>query len=251
MPKYGDDISLEQHKVGHFGFTAVSLDDLEASGYTLATIVCDRSGSTSGFQQPMEAALKASVEALRRHPNSESIMLRVVTIDSDCEEQHGFIPLPDIDLNRYDGMLSPRGMTALFDGCVNAAEAACGYGAQLLRDRFNANGILIVITDGANNAGRFPDPSDVIHVRKSFDQATQRESLESFVTILIAVNTNAADFAAALRSFHDQAGFSIPMIELADATPATIAKIGKFVTDSISSTSTALGTGGPSQSISF
>lgn len=251
MPKFGEDMTLDQHQVGHFGFTAVSLDDLESSGYTLATIVCDRSGSTQGFQKSMEEALKASVEALRRHPNSESIMLRVLTIDSACEEQHGFIPLADIDVSRYDNMLAPRGMTALFDGCVNAAEAAASYGKQLLKDRFNANGILISITDGDNNAGKFASDSDVIHVRKSFDDALLRESLESFTTILIAVNMQNAAFAQKLRRFHDQAGFTIPMIELSDASPATIAKIGKFITDSVSSTSTALGTGGASQTIRF
>jgi len=252
MPKYGED-SLNTHQVGHFGFTATNLDDLEAAGYTLATIVADRSGSTSGFQQPMEAALKASVQALRSSKtiDPETIMLRVLTIDSDCDEQHGFIPLANIDLDRYDGMLAARGMTALFDGCINAAEAASEYGKQLIHDRFRANGILIVITDGANNAGRFSSDHQVGEVSKAIKATQLKEHLESFTTILVAVNLETAGYEQALQKFHTDAGFTVPMISLKDANPATIAKIGKFIVDSVSSTSQSLGTGGPSQSIKF
>lgn len=259
MPKFKDSetANLSSHAVGHFGFTAVNLDELEASGYTLATLVCDRSGSTQGFQGPMEAALKASVDALRRHPNSESMMLRVLTIDNQCEEVHGFIPLPDIDPSRYDGILSPRGMTALYDGCVNAAQASAEYGRQLLNDRFNANGIAIFITDGCNNAGRFNSKSgtdlhyDLPEVKKALESTTKKECLESFSSILIGVNVQDREVSSALKLLHDEGGFTIPLIELDNANADTIAKIGGFITDSVSSSSQALGTGGPSKSISF
>ncbi len=251
MPKLMDVENLENHKVGHFGFTAVSMDDLEAAGYTLATIVCDRSGSTSGFQQDMEKALKASVEALQESKtfDPETVMLRVLTIDNDVEEQHGYIPLLDIDTDRYDGILSARGMTALFDGCVDAAQAASNYGLQLRRDHYNANGIMIVITDGANNAGKFSSPVDVDEVKKAFQETQRSESLESFTSILIAVN--ALSYSTVLRDFHADAGFTVPVVDLKDASPETIAKIGDFIVSSVSSTSTALGTGGPSQTIKF
>ena len=251
MPKFGEDASLDKHAVGHFGFTAVSMDDLESSGYTLASLVVDRSGSTQGFEQPMEAAVVASIEALRKMPTADSIMLRVLTIDNDCEEQHGFIPLADIDVARYVGAFSPRGMTSLFDGVINAAEAAACYGTQLLKDRFNANGILIVITDGCNNAGRFCSDSDLPAVRDALTSTQRKECLESFTTVLIGVNLQSREVEAVLRKFHAEAGFSVPMIALKDADPKTIAKIGKFVTDSVSSTSQALGTGGPSQVPTF
>lgn len=259
MPKFTDSddtIQLQNHTVGHFGFTAVSLDDLEASGYTLATIACDRSGSTSGFQGPMEAALKASVEALRKHPNNEQIMLRVLAFSTDCEEIHGFIPLADIDPSRYDGILAPQSMTALFDACVNGAEAASAYGKQLLKDRFNANGILIVITDGLNNSGtfydgRFPNNPDAKHVAKAFADTQMKECLESFSTILIGVNLTDKTVKEYLGFFHQEAGFSIPMIALNDAKPDTIAKIGKFISSSVSSTSSSLGTGAPSQQLTW
>lgn len=250
MPKFAEDATLEDHQIGHFGFSAVSLDELESTGYTLATLVCDRSGSTGGFQHEMEAAIKASVNALKKHPQADSIMLRLIAFGSTVEEVHGFILLSDIDdLSKYDGVLAPEGMTALFDACVNAAEASANYGKQLMQDRFNANGIMICITDGMNNIGKFSQDADVVHVKKAFDQTRLSESLESFVTILIAVNSSYA--GGELKTFHAGAGFTQDMIELADASEATIAKIGQFVSESISSTSQSLGSGGPSTSLSF
>jgi hypothetical protein len=259
MPVFDDNdtnTQLDHHNVGHFGFTAVSLDDLEASGYTLATIACDRSGSTRGFQKPMEDALRASVEALKKHPNSEQMMLRVLAFSTECTEIHGFIPLADIDPSRYDGILAPQSMTALFDACINGAEAAAAYGKQLLEDRFNANGILIVITDGMNNCGRFasshfPNNSDAKHVAKAFKDTQEKECLESFATILIGVNLKHGDAKTSLEAFHAEAGFSTPMIALDDASTDTIAKIGAFISSSVSSTSSSLGTVTPSQQLQF
>ena len=251
MPKFTTEGSLENNTAGHFGFTAIGVDHLEASGYTLATIVCDRSGSTSGYQKPMEEALKSSIEALKKHPNNETMLVRVVTVDTQCEEQHGFIPVTDIDGSRYDGLLSARGVTALFDGCVNAAEAAANFGKTLIQQRYTANGIIIVITDGLNCAGKFSQPEDIVFVKDAFGKTTQTECLESLVSVLIGVVGKNIHVANELQKFHSEAGFSEPMITLTDANPTTIAKIGKFITDSVSSTSVARGTGGPSQSISF
>jgi hypothetical protein len=204
----------------------------------------------------MEAALKASVEALKKHPNSEQMMLRVLAFDSRCDEIHGYIPLADIDPTRYDGILDPRGMTALFDACINGAQAAAEYGKQLLQDRFNANGILIAITDGCNNAGKFacetfPNNRDAAEVARAFRSTQAKECLESFATILIGVGMRDAQVKAILEAFHSEAGFSTPMIALDDASPDNIAKIGAFISSSVSSTSSSLGTGGPSQNLGW
>ena len=260
MPKFVDDdtMQLDHHNVGHFGFTALSIDDVAERGsdWTLATLALDRSRSTRGFQQPMEDAVKASVVALKKHPNSEQMMLRVLAFSTDCVEIHGFIPLADIDPTRYDGILKPDSMTALFDSCINGAEAAAAYGKQLIQDRFKANGILIVITDGLNNSGRFPDgrfPNnpDAQQVARAFRATQEKECLESFSTILIGVNLKSGDAKQTLESFHTEAGFSTPMIALDDASPDTIAKIGAFISSSVSSTSSSLGTGGPSQNLQW
>jgi hypothetical protein len=81
-------------------------------------------------------------------------------------------------------------------------------------------------------------------------KATTNETLESLVSILIGVNVTDQGVSAKLNDLHTQGGFS-QYVELKDATAKTLAKLAKFVSKSISSQSTALGTGGPSKSLSF
>ena len=249
MPVFSESKTLEDHKVGHFGYAAVKIDELEAAQFTLATIVCDRSGSTSGFQSDMEDALKASVAALKNHAMVDQILVRVVAFDNDMHEIHGFCPVSAIDETQYSGILSPGGMTALFDSVISATEATEDYSTKLDGRKFKNNAIVIVITDGANNSGRFSSDSDVVKVTEAFTSAMQRETLESMMTILVAVNWN--NYKPYLEKFHADAGFTQPIIGIENATPESIARVGQFIATSVSSTSMALGTGSASQQISF
>ena len=268
MPKFAKDVNLERIQVGNFGFTAVSPDELGASGYTLADIVVDCSGSTNAFTGEMTAALKGAIDALKRHPRADNMMVRVTRFDSSIDEIHGYMLVSDIDPANYDGTLDARGMTALNDGVISATEAASNYGKTLLSQDFDANGIVIVITDGWNNAGKYSasarehqpgssvfdyQPSSRIYeeqlklVGAAMLAPLQKECLESYVSILIGVNCAAAK--GTLEKFHAGAGFTQDFIALEDASPDTIAKIGQFISESVSSQSQAIGTGGPSQSI--
>lgn len=249
MPIFNESQTLETHNIGHFGYSAVPLDELEAAQFTLGTIVVDRSTSTNGFTREMTDAVKASIEALKRHPLKDQILVRVVAFDSSMEEIHGFIPVTGIDSSQYEGCFTARGMTALFDACVSAVEATEGYSRTLASKHYLNNGIVIVITDGANNEGRFDSPGDVVEVKKAFTGAMKNESLESLTTILIAVGFQS--LKNELTAFHKDAGFTNPIIGVEQATPDAIARIGNFITSSFSSTSMVLGTGGPSQTLSF
>ena len=261
MPKFTDDTQLEDYKVGTFGFTAANPEELESSGYTLADIVCDCSGSTYGFTAEMEAALKAAVQALKDHPRAESMMVRLVRFSSDVEEVHGYMLVSEINPDDYDGCLAPKGMTALIDGIISGSEAAVNYATSLVDQDIDANGIIIVITDGWNNAGKhsahFHEGSYVPNkasyekqmgiVAAALKAPIQAECLESYISILIGVNCSQAK--STLEKFHETAGFTQEFIPLEDADPQTITKIGQFISESVSSQSEARGTGGPSQSI--
>lgn len=249
MPRFTESQTLESHNVGHFGYAAVPTDELEASQFTLATIVCDRSGSTAAFQGDMESALKSTIESLKGHADAEQIMVRVIAFSDTIEELHGFCPVTGIDESQYSDSLKPRGLTALFDSVISAAEATEDYSSKLAAKNFLNNGILIVITDGWNNAGRFRNPNDVSHVKEALSRAMKMEALESLMTILVAVNWNEA--RAELEAFHAEAGFTQQLIGVDVATPEAIARVGQFVATSISSTSMSLGSGGPSVPVAF
>lgn len=251
MPIFSESQTLETHNIGHFGYSAIPLDELEAAQFTLATIACDRSGSTMGFTKEMTAAVISAVEALKKNPLSHDMLLRVVTFDSQLEEIHGFIPIGSIDPAQYEGCFEPRGMTALFDACISLVEATENFSVSLASKQYLNNGIVIVITDGLNNAGRFSADRDVPQVAKAFSSGVKSETLESLATILITVGTKDPSTKRGLIKFHQDAGFTNPMIDVESATPDAIARIGRFITSSISSTSMVLGTGGPSQSLNF
>jgi hypothetical protein len=250
MPKFKTEEQLEKLQGGHFGFEAPKISDLLATEYTLVTIIADRSGSTAGFQKEMESAIKQVVEACKASPRADNLLIRVLAFESKHEEVHGFQLLSSIGTDGYDGSLTPGGMTALYDACIDGVEATSAYGRKLLDEDYQVNGIVVVITDGMENQStlRGPDNDPAKFVRAGFENAVRGENLESMVSILIAVNSAQSEAAAALNAFHKNAGFT-HFIELKDASPKTLAKMARFISESISSQSQALGTGGPSKQI--
>ena len=245
MPRFTNSttVSQVQHKAGHFGFSAAKIDDLGATEYTLVTIVADRSGSTSGFQAEMEACLKEIIKACQHSPRADNLLVRFVTFETGHIEEHGFRLLQDCNLDDYDKTLAPLGTTALYDATIDAVEATTNYGETLMEQDFLVNAIVVVMTDGWENASKF---DDVAYVKKAFAETLKEEKLESLVSILVGVN--AASAGSKLKNYSDDAGFT-QYVELKDASKSTLAKLAQFVSSSISSQSQALGSGAASTPI--
>lgn len=247
MPRFDNkDTEMVVHNTGHFGFSGAKLDDLGSSEYTLVVIAADRSGSVSGFQKDMEAALKEITKACQSSPRADNLLLRYLTFDSGIDEVHGFKPLADCNVDDYDGSLQPGGKTALYDASVNAIESVSNYGKQLMDQDYDVNAIVFVITDGDNNNSAMTLPK----VKTALSKAVTGETLESLVSILIGVNIKEPNISQLLRDFHSQAGFT-QYEELANATKSNLAKLAQFVSKSISSQSQALGSGQASKQITF
>ena len=240
---------MATNKAGHFGFSAVRIEDLQATEYTLVTIVVDRSGSTEAFYRDMEKTLKQIVEACQKSPRADNLLLRVIVFGDDNQEIHGWVPLNNIKPDQYDNALSPGGMTALYDATINGVEGIANFAKQLRDEDYSSNGIIFILTDGEENHSKLvhTDPSNRAKFVKDALQTTLRgEHLESLVSILVAVNATGCQ--RALQQFHNEAGFT-QYIDMGDASPQKLAKLAQFVSKSISSQSQALGSGGPSQSI--
>jgi uncharacterized protein YegL len=235
---------LVQHNQGHFGFSAVGLDELGASEYTLVTIVVDRSGSTHGFQQAMENCLKELVKSCQFSDRADNLMVRVVVFEDHHEEIHGFKFLSQINASDYDGILRPGGSTALFDATTDSVEATTNYAKTLGESDYFVNGFVVVITDGADNVSKLTANS----VKEAFTEAIRSETLESLMSILVAVN--AQRYKSYLDDFNQQVGFS-QYEEINNVDEKTFARMANWLSSSISSQSQALGSGGPSQSIAW
>lgn len=246
MPIFTDSMNTHALQGSNFGFSAKRIEDLGATEYTLVGIACDGSSSVTQFRDEMEACIKEIVKACARSPRSDNLMMRLVLFNSHLSEVHGFKPLSECNPDDYSGSVRTGGMTAMFDAACNVTEAITSYGADLMKNDFDVNGIVFVITDGADNASAMT----ASELKKALGRAVQSEALESIVSVLVGVNVQDPQLGGLLRDISQTVGFT-QYVELGDAKASTLARLADFVSRSISSQSQALGTGGPSQSLSF
>jgi len=234
---------------GNFQFSGVKIDELGATEYTLATMIVDVSGSVSPFKDALLDCIVAVVEACKKNPRADNLLFRLLLFNQDLQEVHGFLNLADIDPSQYD-RLQPDGMTALFDATYDGVGATIEYGKLLVEQDFDVNGVVFIVTDGMNNRGTMT-PNEI---KKKVDSSLAKEEIESLLTILIALHDPNLDWEVevrdALSRFQTEANIS-QFVDVGDATPENLAKLGNFVSESISSSSNALGTGAPSQTLNF
>lgn len=230
---------------GNFTFSGARVDRLGATEYTLVTIAVDETGSVYGFDKELHQCLVTAVESCKKSPRSDNLLIRVVTFSDrykkGVNEIHGFKPLSEIDPNAYPA-IKPGGNTPLCDACYSGLGAMNIYGKELVDQDYGVNGILFVVTDGGENAST----ATKTMVRKEAERSVSGEILESMVSVLIGVN--AASYVRELEDFRKETGMT-QFIDAGEATPRKLAKLAAFVSQSVSSQSQALGTGGPSQSI--
>ncbi|MEI7750087.1 MAG: hypothetical protein WCJ25_03720 [Candidatus Moraniibacteriota bacterium] len=246
MPRITQDQSMETHAIAgtNFTFQGARLENLGATEYTLVTIAVDVTGSTSDFADDLRAALVSAVDACKKSPRSDNLLLRVLTFSSTVgiNELHGFKQLEEIDAAAYP-VFRPSGLTPLYDAVYSGIGAMIEYGERLKDDDFLANAIVFVITDGDENDSKNTTAG---MIRSMVAEANREEKIESLVSVLIGVN--AVQFKDELESFRQETGID-RYIDAGEASKGRLAKLAEFVSRSISSQSQALGTGGPSQNI--
>ena len=245
-----DSNTLTQHSLTgqHFGYSAARIDDLGATEYTLVTIAVDESSSVGGFKDEMIACIQAVVKACKFSPRSDYLLIRLVAFNGSMREVHGFKQLIDCDVNDYLNAINPCGSTALFETARNAITATNDYGKQLADSDFEANAIVFIITDGDDNSSGNISASDV---GTALNQAMRDEALESIMSILIGVGVGSYQgIGDYLDNFKTDAGLS-QYVEIKDANDKTLAKLADFISQSVSSQSSSLGSGGASQPLTF
>ena len=200
----------------------------------------------ASFSNALETCLKTILKSCDKSARREFLMLRLTTFNDRINEIHGFKLLTTINESDYDGILNCNGGTALFEATDEAIQVMSAYGSSLIKQEFLANGIIFILTDGDNNSGQIMDAKEI---QKSSQKAKKAEVLESLTTVLIGVNTQ-GNLSTYLKTFKDD-GVLDQYEDIGAATPGKLAKLAAFVSQSVSSTSQSLGSGGPSKPISF
>lgn len=247
MPRLDQDQDMEQFKVPNsFSFSGQRIGNLGATEFTLGALTVDQSGSVSGFKAQLEKCMGEVVKACRKNPRADNMMLRTTAFHSNLEELHGFKTLNNINPSDYDNALHIGGATALNDASLEATQALLTYADAMVKQDFSVNGILVVLTDGDDNMSTSPASA----VCNALQTAVTGEKLESLVSILVGVNIQSPYVKAKLDAFQKEAGFT-QFICLDDVSEQTLARLAQFVSKSISAQSQALGSGGPSRSLTF
>ena len=120
-----NDDNVEEVKIpgpGNFTFSAIRLEDLTASSYTLVTIICNNTGSVRRFSDNLLKMVKSVVDACKKNARAENLLIRYVIFNSQIIEIHGFVPISNINEGDYK-ILSPQGTTALFDATYSGVGA--------------------------------------------------------------------------------------------------------------------------------
>lgn len=242
-------MAMSEFAIGSgFNFTGADIDELGASEYTLVTIALDETGSIRGFEQQIRDMLIAAVKACASSPRSANLMARVIRFGSQyqngVDEIHGFQTLAEIDTNAYPN-LRGGGMTPLCDAVYSGVGAMNAYAKNLQDMDFDVNGITFVVTDGGEN----DSTATMKMVKQALEDSQKSEIMESHVSVLVGIDTGYSNVQDVLDTFKDEAGMT-QFIWAGEATKGKLAKLAEFVSQSVSSTSQALGTGGPSRKIS-
>jgi uncharacterized protein YegL len=247
-----------QQTTSGFSFTGTPIDKLGASEYTIVTILLDLSGSVAGWERKLEECVKVIVSACRKSPRSDNLVIRLVAFNTATWEIHGFVELKNINLNDYDNKFDAEGGTALLDALLNGVESTGDYAEELAAKRMICNAVLFAITDGDENSSTIAtincrNPADAQKkIAKALETVRGKEVLESIKTILIGIadpKTSEGQHLERLLTAIKTNGNIDEMVMIGDMSKGTLAKLAGFVSKSVSSSSQALNTGGPSQPV--
>lgn len=245
MPNLNDGLEAFELQTNNFGFSGERIDGLDATEYTLVTLVVDTSGSTHHLRPEIRAAVSKVVESCAKSPRKDNLMIRVCEFGTNFSEIHGFKKLNTIGKDDYASAFTGSGMTALCDAAENAVAATTAYGQTLTTNGYQVNGIVFLLTDGGENASKATESS----VNDALKAAVKSEALESLITILIGINLDSGTDTV-LDTFKKKVGIT-QYLNIGEATPGKLAKLADFVSKSISSQSQSLGSGGPSKTLTF
>jgi uncharacterized protein YegL len=234
---------------GNFQFSAIRIEDLGATEYTLATLVVDISGSVTTFADELLDCIKTIIKACQKNPRAENMLVRLLLFNEKIYEIHGFKNLSDIDVNNYEA-LRPDGFTALYDATYDAIGATLEYSKRLVDQDFDCNGAVYIVTDGMNNRGKMTPSA----IAQKIGEAVHNEEIESLISILVGLHDPNSSWEQEVREslemFHEKANLT-EFLDIGEATPQKLAKLAGWVSESVSSQSQALGSGAPSQTLQF
>ena len=249
---------MEQTKLqtnAGFGFSMTGIKNLTETSYTLALILVDTTGSVSGEETEIKRMIEQIVADGKRAGWGKRVLLAAYEFNSrvGVKEIFGFDAPAAIDLSRIN--IIAYGATNLIDAIDTGNDILESAATTLVSADFITNLLLVGVTDGEDNVS----VKTAKDLKKRFEQGRKNENWDSIKTILIGLRTGQP---AQDQKYHGKTvdGVLSDLAQTAafdqyesskNVTDGTYGKIGGFISQSISSASQALGSGSPSQNVSF
>ncbi len=243
-------IKIEIPENTAFGFSTVDVEKVEEDEYTDVVMAEDVSPSTNSCRKELCEVRNVVVKGCKLNPRGDKIMLRTTAFGSNVEEIHGFKPVKDIDEDSFKESPGIGGSTCLYDAIFDAVAAVGRHGELLDQVDVGSNAIIFILTDGMDNSSSV-GPQTILD---KLEDIRMKEILESVKIIIIGFNDPQNPYSAEIDKYLNKVTDSLGLDQYINAgsmTPEQAAKVGGFVSQSISAQSQHLGTGGPSQNLTF
>lgn len=187
----------------------VGLDQLESNDITLAMNIIDMSGSMSTHAKSLIHAYNEDyLTAMRCSPAAEDILVSTILFDNQIELLHGYVGLEDAT-ELDDGVYKPRGSTALYDAVAGGLTNMVLYSQQLRQSGVSVRCVVIVYTDGEDNASKQKAKDVKRTVAELLRQEVYTFALVGFLQASqrpLGFKTN-AQVNPAIRQMADEIGF--------------------------------------------
>lgn len=135
------------------GCVGANVDNLNTDDVTLLSVILDESGSMSAVQSDVIDAFNQMTRALFDSKSRDSILVSAWAFSDRAKLLFNYTPIdqvPDLTFAQY----SPHGNTALFDATIDGFTGIVGYGQNLGMSGIRSRRIVVVLSDGADNASK-------------------------------------------------------------------------------------------------
>lgn len=133
------------------GCVGAQVDDLNTDDVTLLVVLLDASGSMESVKKDVITAFNEMMRALADSKAKDSILVSAWTFDDRPKLLFGYTPVDSVkDLDAKTYVMG--GATALYDATMDGFTGIVAYGQDLRNNGIRTRSIVVVMTDGGDNA---------------------------------------------------------------------------------------------------
>jgi hypothetical protein len=251
---------MEIRTSGSLSYSAAKIEVLKnlASEFVLCDLVGDRSGSLVGFEEELERCQAIAIAGCEQSPQADNLLIRVTefsTAFSDgVKEVHGYKSIrqifrrteQDTDDTVYAAIKAEYpsivcgGATPLYQALYSSVRAMLDYAKVLRSNGFSVNGVIFVMTDGKETENTISREE----LKKYIQAAMQGEGLLTLTIVVIGMNITDPESEKWLKLLVGEVGITHYQ-DGGSLTMHSAAKMGQFITQTITTVSIQLQSGQP------